>query len=256
MQGANVMFSDFRQRLLGGERLVGTMVTLDSPEVVEILVLVGFDWLFFDAEHAPLGDGSMQRMIQAAGKTPCVIRLPDHGESSVKRALDMGAAGIIVPQVNTAEQAEKIVGYSRYAPEGMRGVGVGRAQGYGLNFNEYVAQANENIAVIVQAEHIAAVEDIHDIASVEGLDAVFVGPYDLSASLGKLGQVEDAAVIEAIDRVERVCTTLGKRLGIFAMSVEAVAPFARKGYTLLTVGIDTNMLGSAAKKLLEGINKI
>lgn len=251
------MFSNFRRRLLRGDRLTGTMVTLDSPEVVEILVLVGFDWLFFDAEHAPLGDGSMQRMIQAAGnQVPCVIRLPDHGESSVKRALDMGAAGIIVPQVNTAEQAEKIVGYSRYAPEGMRGVGLGRAHGYGLNFDEYVAQANESIAVIVQAEHITAVENIHAIAGIEGIDAVLVGPYDLSASLGKLGQVDDAAVVAAIDRVGEVCLGLGKRLGIFVLSAEAAAPFVRKGYTLLTVGIDTQFLGMAAKKLLESMNKL
>ena len=246
----------FRQRLLAGERLVGPMVTLGSPEVAEILTKVGFDWLFLDAEHAPFDALSLQRMVQAAGDTPCLVRLEASQEVPIKKALDVGAAGIIAPMVNTAEQAAQVVGWSRYSPQGTRGVGLSRAHGYGLNFNEYMTTANDSVAIVVQAEHIQAVENMEAIVQVEGVDGVLIGPYDLSASLGLIGQIEHPEVVAAVDRVTAVCQQAGKPLGVFGVSATAVQPYIEKGYTLIIVGVDTLLLSSAANRLLKQVREI
>jgi 2-dehydro-3-deoxyglucarate aldolase len=244
----------FRTRLLRGDLLVGTMVTLNSPEVVELLADTGFDWLFVDAEHSPLAILDIQRLVQAAGdRCPCIVRLPEASEVPVKKALDIGAAGIIAPLVNSAKQAEEIVRMAKYAPGGSRGVGVSRAHRYGLGFQEYLDGANENTAVIVQVEHIDAVANIETIARVPGIDAVFVGPYDLSASLGKLGQVNDPEVQGAIETVTRASLQAGIKLGFFGLTPESVRPYIDRGYTLIVAGIDTMMLGSAAGQLLADL---
>lgn len=248
------MEHQFRNRLLRGDLLVGTMVTLNSPEVTELLAGIGFDWLFIDAEHSPLTMIEIQHMVQAAGKEcPCIVRLPEASEVPVKQALDIGAAGIIAPLVNSAGQAEDIVRMAKYAPDGSRGVGVSRAHRYGLGFQEYLDGANEETAVIVQVEHIDAVANIESIARVRGIDAVFVGPYDLSASLGKLGQVNDPEVQGAIETVTEVSLQAGIKLGIFGLSAKSVRPFIDRGYTLIVAGIDTMMLGSAASQLLADL---
>lgn len=245
------MTHDFRARLLRGDLLIGTMITLTSPEVAEIMAEVGFDWLFLDAEHSVFEAREIQLMLQAAGVAmPCVVRLAVAAEVPIKKALDIGAAGIIAPQVNSADQAQQIVRMAKYAPAGARGVGIGRAHRYGLKLREYVAEANQRTAVIVQAEHIDAVRNIESIVRVEGVDAVLIGPYDLSASLGRLGQVDHPDVTQAIDRVTEVCLQAGVRLGIFGVSANAVKPYIARGYTLIVAGVDTMLLGQAAGGLL------
>ena len=245
------MTQQFRSRLVNGELLIGTVVTLSCPEVAEVLAGAGFDWLFIDAEHSPLEARDMQALLQGAGPgTPCVVRLSSGEQVPIKKALDIGAAGIIAPQVNSAEQAQAVVRFSKYPPLGARGVGIGRAHGYGLGFQEYVDTANESIAVIVQAEHVDAVDNIEAIVSVPGIDGVLVGPYDLSASLGRLGQVDHPEVTAAIDRVTRACREAGVRLGIFGASPAAVRPSIEQGFPLIAVGGDTLMLGRAAKDVL------
>jgi 2-dehydro-3-deoxyglucarate aldolase len=244
------MKQSFRQRLKARELLVGTLISLGSPEVAEIMVDAGFDWLFLDAEHSALDTLELQRLLQGAGATPGVVRVASSAEVPIKKALDIGAAGIIAPMVNSAEQAEQVVRWAKYAPLGTRGVGIGRAHGYGAKFQEYVQQANEQIAVIVQAEHIDAVNSIETIAQVAGVDAVLVGPYDLSASLGRLGEVRHPEVMDAIEHVTRVCQAAQLPLGIFGLSAEAVQPYIKRGYTLITVGVDVVLMGDAAKQLL------
>jgi len=250
------MTQEFRQRLLTGERLIGPMVTLGAPEIAEILSKVGFDWLFLDAEHAPFDALSLQRMIQAAGETPCLVRLEASQEVPIKKALDVGAVGVIAPMVNTAEQAAQVVSWSRYSPLGTRGVGLSRAHGYGLSFSEYMETANDSVAVIVQAEHIHAVGNIEEIVQVEGIDGVLIGPYDLSASLGLLGQIEHPDVVAAVDQVTAVCQQAGVPLGVFGVSATAVQPYIKKGYTLITTGVDTLLLSSAANRLLEKVRSV
>ncbi len=240
----------FRTRLKRGDRLIGTIISLAAPEVVEIVAAAGFDWLFLEAEHAPLSPLDLQRLIIAAHGLPCVVRLPNHDEIQIKRALDAGAAGIIVPQVNTAEQARAVVARAKFPPQGSRGVGVARANSYGYAVADYVARANEESAVIVQAEHIEAVGNLAQIAAVPGVDAIFVGPYDLSASMGKLGQLGDPEVVAAIAKVAKVTLAAGLKLGFFAMSAELVAPQMASGFTLIACGVDTVFLAQRARETL------
>lgn len=247
------MPNSFRARLRRGDLLVGPMVCLSSPEVVEILCGAGFDWLFLEAEHAPASPLTLQHMMIAARDTPCVVRLPNHDEIWVKRALDMGAAGVIVPQVNTADQARAVVRFAKYAPLGQRGVGVSRAHGYGYAVADYIARANDDTAVIVQAEHIEAVRNIDAITDVPGLDAVLIGPYDLSASMGKMGQVNDPEVVAAIKVVADAARRKNLKLGFFGVSVEAVKPYLAEGFTLIAAGVDTMMLGQAASELCRAL---
>ena len=245
---------DFRQRFLSGERLIGTMLTLPSGAVAELLGDCGFDWLFVDAEHGPFESTELQNVLQTVSRrVACLVRVPSHGEVLIKRSLDLGAAGVIVPQVNTAAQAERIVEFSRYAPLGNRGVGIARAHGYGLDFQPYVERANDTTTVVVQAEHVQAVENIDEIVKIPGVDGVLIGPYDLSASMGVMGQIDHPRVVEAIDHVTRSCQKVGMKLGIFGVSVADVKPFLDRGYTLLVIGVDTIMLGRTARHMLQDL---
>jgi len=240
----------FRQRLKDHETLIGTIVSLASPEVAEVLSAAGFDWLFLDAEHNPLEPLTIQRLIIGAHQTPCLVRLARGDEVSIKKALDAGATGIIAPLINSAEQAAEVVRHAKYAPQGTRGVGAGRAHGYGLAFQDYLSRANDETVVVVQAEHIDAVNNIEAIVQVPGLDGILIGPYDLSASLGHIGEVTHPDVVAAIERVTQTCRATHMPLGIFSMSAEAARPYIERGYTLLAVSIDTVLLGTAARKML------
>jgi 2-keto-3-deoxy-L-rhamnonate aldolase RhmA len=245
------MTQEFRARLKRREKLLGTMVTLASGASAEVLASLGFDWLFIDAEHGALETRELNEILQAVGdKAACIVRVPQAAELPIKKALDLGAHGIIVPQVNTAEQAADVVRWARYAPEGARGVGLARAHGYGLKFREYLSAANREIAVIVQAEHARAVENIDAIVRVPGIDAVLLGPYDLSASLGLMGMIDDPVVVAAIGRVTEACRRADMPLGYFGVTAAAVRPYVERGYTLIVAGVDTLYLANGAKALL------
>ncbi|MCH2211015.1 MAG: aldolase/citrate lyase family protein [Fuerstiella sp.] len=251
------MFHNFRTRLRNGERLYGTMVTTPAPAVAEILADVGFDWLFIDGEHGALDIAQILSILQAADdRIPCIVRVPVADEVWIKRVLDLGAAGIVAPQVNTTETATAVVNAARYAPEGGRGVGLARAHGYGTGFREYMQNANEQTTVIVQAEHAMGVANIESIVAVPGIDAVLLGPYDLAASLGKMGDVNDPVVTEAIDRVTTVCRTAEMPLGYFGITPEAVQPYVELGYNLIITATDTLFLSAAAEKTVRTLREM
>ena len=250
------MTPSFRARLRSGERLVAPLLTLNSAAVTELMAAVGFDWLFIDAEHAPLEPFQMQAMLQGAGATPCVIRLPAGDEVPIKKALDIGAAGIIAPQVNSADHARRIVQAAKYAPIGERGLGIARAHGYGLKVGKYMQTANDDTAVIVQAEHRDAVEQIRDIVRVEGVDGVLIGPYDLSASLGRPGAVDHPEVTGAIERVRAACAEVRLPIGIFGLTADAVQPYINQGFTMIVVGVDTVLLADGAAALLKAVRGV
>src|SRR5690606_27171430 len=142
-----------------------------------------------------------------------------------------------------------VVRFARYSPAGSRGVGLARAHGYGLKFQEYVSRANDDVAVIVQAEHVQAVDNIDSILAVEGIDAVQLGPYDLAASMDRMGQVDDPAVVAAIDHVIQTCHEAGIAVGWFGVSAAAVTPYINRGCTLITAGVDTLLLAEAARQM-------
>ncbi|MEM7207522.1 MAG: aldolase/citrate lyase family protein [Pseudomonadota bacterium] len=245
----------FKQRLQSGESLSGTMVTLASPEVAEMLSLCDFDWLFLDGEHAPLAPLGWQRVIQATGgRCANLLRVPESTEAAMKQALDIGTDGVIVPNVKTADLAKQIVDWCKYPPRGSRGVGLARAHGYGLGFAEYVQSANDDTLVVIQAEHIDAVNNIEDIVKVNGIDCVFIGPYDLSASMGKMGEVDDPDVIAAIDHVAATCKSKNISLGYFGVDANAVRVYRDKGFSLICAGTDAGLLTGAAMQLRESLN--
>jgi len=248
------MSASFKKKLIEKELLLGTILTLASTEIVEIVCQAGLDWLFIDLEHSALSFQDAQRMLQVAGpEIPGLIRVPSHDDVWIKKALDIGAAGIIVPQVNTAADAQRTVQFCQYPPEGSRSVGIARAQGYGDKFQDYVAAANQEITVVVQIEHIDAVANIEKILAVSGIDGLFVGPYDLSASMGKTGLTTDPEVQEAISKVKQAATRANIPLGIFGPAAETVHPYIQDGYTLIAVGIDTLLVGKAVKEMVGAL---
>jgi 2-dehydro-3-deoxyglucarate aldolase len=227
-------------------------LTLPSPELAEMISSCGYDWLFMDGEHGSLSTLDWQRMLQAvAGRSAAIIRVATNSEREIKKILDIGADGIIAPQVNTADEARHVVACCKYPPQGIRGVGLARAQGYGRSFADYMETANDSIAVIVQAEHIDAVNNIDQIVEVDGIDAVFIGPYDLSASMGLMGQVDHPQVVEAIDRVGRACQQRDISLGYFGTTAESVQGYVRKGYHLICAGTDAGFVSAGAEQTLK-----
>ncbi len=247
---------NFTQRLRQNDLLLGTMLTLPSPELAEIISSCGYDWLFMDGEHGNLSTLDWQRMLQAvAGRSSAIIRVATNSEREIKKILDIGADGIIAPQVNTADEARHVVACCKYPPQGIRGVGLARAQGYGRSFADYMETANDSIAVIVQAEHIDAVNNIEQIVEVDGIDAVFIGPYDLSASMGLMGQVDHPEVVEAIDRIGRACQQRDISLGYFGTTAESVQDYVRKGYHLICAGTDAGFVVGGAEDTLEKLRR-
>ena len=245
---------NFKTRLHNNERLIGTMLTLPSPEIAEMISKCGYDWLFIDGEHGLLPIAECQRLLQAvAGRCASLIRVPENTESEFKRALDIGADGIIAPRVNTAEEAQQIVKWCQYPPAGIRGIGLGRAHGYGLDFAEYMETANQETVVVVQAEDIEAVENIESIVQVEGIDAVFIGPYDLSASMNKMGQIDDPEVLDAIEKVTEVCLRNKIPLGYFGVSADSVKPYMERGYSLICAGVDAGFVTQGAGQIIENL---
>jgi 2-keto-3-deoxy-L-rhamnonate aldolase RhmA len=251
------MDSIIKERLRKKGILFGTIITLPSSDVAEILSLAGFDWLFLDMEHGALSIEAVQNLIRAVGAdTPCLVRVPANEEVWIKRCLDAGPAGVIIPHVNSEEDARRAVAFSKYPPLGRRSIGVSRASGFGLNLETYLSNANKISTVVIQIEHIDAVHKIEDIVKVEGIDALFVGPYDLSASMGKTGQLEDPEVLEAILQVKRCAQKAGLPLGTFGAVPEAAVSAFDDGFRLIAVATDTLLLGDSAIKLQKNLKQL
>lgn len=245
--------ANFKQKLRSGTPLIGTIVSLATPAVTECLSRIGFDWLWLDMEHAPLSLENIQSMLTA--KDPIcggLVRIPKNDDKWIKRVLDIGAEGIIVPHVSSVDEVRKAISSAKYPPAGSRSFGAGRAHLYGID-PTYQQRANDSIVVVVQIEDKDAVKNIDAILSVEGLDAIIIGPYDLSGSFSKLGEVGDSEVQDAIQKVVRACKKHSVPAGIFALHTEQANRYIDQGFTLVAVGVDIHTLWTAAKDKLKDV---
>ena len=240
-----------KHKLLSGEKTIGSWLTMPSLAISELMAKVGFDWLTIDLEHSSLSieqAGEMIRIIDLAGVSP-LVRLTSNDGNQIKRVMDSGAHGIIVPMVKTKGDAEQAVSSVYYPPKGIRGVGLARAQHYGIGFHEYRDWLEENAIIIVQIEHIDAVNNLKDILSVDGVDGYIIGPYGLSASLGVSGEFDHSSMIEAMNEIYRVATSLGKYGGIHIVEpdTDLLKQSVLEGFTFLAYSVDFRMLDVSAR---------
>lgn len=236
---------------------IGSWITLTSPQVAEIMAMAGFDWLCIDMEHSASDFQATQQMMVAiqAKSVPVFVRVGANDPLLIKRTLDAGADGIIVPSVNSKQDAKKAIIAVKYPPTGTRGVGLSRAQGYGFDFEKYRDEKAPSIPLIVQIEHIDAIKELEDILSLEGVDGSFIGPYDLSGSLGKPGQYDDEDVKQAIVRYEEVAKRYSKMMGFHVVppDYQLVKEKQARGYNFIAFSFDAFFLGTAVRNQLKHI---
>jgi len=241
-------------KLLHGRKMtIGSWLAIPNEASAEIMANAGFDWLVIDMEHSPIVAESASRLIRIIDLCglPALCRLPSNDPVVAKQVLDAGAAGIIVPMVENREEAIKAVEAAYYPPKGIRGVGLARAQGYGSEFEAY--KDNYRVVVIAMIESMKGVGNIEEIVTVSGLNGILVGPYDISASFGLIGQLDHPKIHDGLKKVIGACdqANIGCGLHVVHPSNEAVQIAYEAGYTFLALGIDMIFLDQAAKKSLE-----
>jgi 2-dehydro-3-deoxyglucarate aldolase len=251
--------STLKQRLRSGDTTVGSWITLAHPAIAELMARAGFDWLVVDLEHSVITIREAEeliRIIELCGVAP-LVRLSANDPVQIKRVMDAGAHGVVVPMVNTAEQASQAVSAVKYPPQGTRGVGLARAQGYGQRFEEYKAWVEQHSVVIVQIEHIRAVDNLDRILAVPGVDGFIVGPYDLSGSLGVPGEFGHPSVLAALEKIRITAESMRVMSGFHVVhpSHEDVKAKMRAGYRFIGYSLDTLLLGEMCRtglRLIKG----
>ena len=243
--------NSFRNALLERQVTIGTWLQINNPTSAEILANAGYDWITIDIEHTDIDITSLTGLLRGMygrGAAP-IARVSTNDVIEIRRALDMGAAGVLVPFVSTAEQARQAVAAAKYPPMGVRGFSFCRANNWGADFAADARSANDETAVIVMIESKEGVENIEEIAAVNGIDAVFIGPYDLSGSYGMPGQTQDPIVQAACQRVVRACEQAEKSVGLLLVrpTPTAVRQVIDQGFTLLCLGVDTVFIDQGAR---------
>ena len=239
-----------KTRLRGRDKVFVGWTSIGHPQVTEVLVRSGVDIMGIDIEHSTITLEQSQRIIaasQAAG-VACLARIASHNEEAIKRLLDSGADGIIVPMVSTIDEVAALVEWCKSPPVGRRSFGVSRAQGYGLDFDSYTSRWNETSILIIQIESASAVENIEAIVDTKLLDGVMIGPYDLSGSLGVPGQLDHPKVIEAANKVIAACKRAGIACGthIVSPNAENIKAVFDEGFTFTALSSDVFLLGEWA----------
>lgn len=247
----------FRDQLARGEAVLGCFLSLGSSATAELMANAGYDWGLIDLEHGAGDerDALSQMQALAAGGSIAIVRVESTARQRVHRILDFGAHGIMFPRIDTAEDAKAAVAAMRYPPDGVRGVAFSnRAGGYGSNFRPYMA-GSLSLITIVQIESPAAVQNADAIAAIEGVDVLFVGPSDLSHSMGMLGNFEHPDFVSAIQRTAKAASSNGKHCGILLPSPKDFQKYYDLGYRFIASGSDAVLLNQAARSLVEGIRK-
>ena len=251
----DLLVNPFRERLKQPGVPLGTWLMSGASSTAEAMGRAGFDWLLLDLEHVPVDDRDAVGILQAIAGTraAAVARLAANDPVLFKRALDMGAQTVMVPFVNSADEARRAVSYAKYPPEGIRGfAAMHRASGYGT-VKDYGRRANESVYTIIQLETPQAVAALEEIAAVPGVDALFLGPGDLSASMGHIGNLAAPAVQAAIADVAARCRRIGIPCGIVGPTPEMVVGFAAAGYDFVAVASDMGMMMRQATAFIEAI---
>jgi 2-dehydro-3-deoxyglucarate aldolase len=241
--------------------LIGSWINTASSIIAEIMSGSGFDFLVVDAEHSAVDMNDCIHLFQAikSGNPNCtpMVRMPGNAYQDTKRYLDAGAMGVIAPLIITRKEAELLVNSVKYPPQGKRGVGFGRSHGYGFAFDEYMKIANEETFVCVQLEHIKAIENIDDIFSVKGINAAFIGPYDLSASMGLTAQFEHPDYEKAVQTILQKCQKYGLMAGIHVVQPDSgeVKKRIEEGFNMIAYSLDITMIGKACREGIKSIKK-
>jgi len=246
-----------KKKLINNEITLGSWITIGDESIAEIIAKAGYDWLVVDLEHSYIGidtAAKIIRVIDLCGVTP-LVRLTSNSSEQIKRVMDSGAHGIVVPMVNSAKDAKQAVSATRYAPKGVRGVGLARAQGYGVEFQEYLKWQENNPTVIVQIEHKDAVTNLKEILSVPGVDGFIIGPYDLSCSLGIPGKFKNKKFIDTMNYIKEVGLSLNCPAGLHIVEpdLKLLEQAIRDKFTFIAYSVDIRMLDYGFR---NGINHI
>jgi 2-keto-3-deoxy-L-rhamnonate aldolase RhmA len=244
-----------KDKLTAGAQTIGVWMGIPSPDVTLALAQMDFDWFLYDNEHSALNDQITQDLMMVTRGTDIVplVRVAWNDPVLVKRALDIGAYGVIIPWVNTKEEAINAVQACKYPPEGIRGVGPRIAA---IGDPQYLATANEEILVIVQIETEEAVKNVEAIFSVQGVDGFFIGPADLSTSLGVMGKYNDPKVVKAIDKILEAGKKVGVSSGIYGMGLDDVKQRLRQGFQFISIASDLSLLGQGATFALKELGRL
>ncbi len=246
-----------KQKLKNNELTLGSWVTIGHPSIIDIMASAGFEWLVIDMEHTSIDLTMAHNLIATiqANGMKALVRVSKNEEVIIKRILDMGADGIVVPMVKSREDALEAIDYAKYPPVGKRGVGLFRAQKYGLGFDEYKKWVNDELVIIAQIEHYEAVEKIEEIITTDGIDAVIIGPYDLSGSMGYPGKYDREDVKKGIKKVLDACSKNNIPSGFHVIESDPSKLNERieQGCTFLAYSLDFFFLGDSAR---EGMKKV
>jgi 2-dehydro-3-deoxyglucarate aldolase len=246
-----------KSKLAKSELTIGSWITLGHPAIAEIMAAAGFDWLVLDMEHSVLQLNEIQSIIQVLDKQQCpaIVRLTSNHPDQIKRVMDAGATGVMVPMVKSAADAQAAVQGVYYPPRGQRGVGLARAQGYGASFPEYQRWLEKNAVVVVMIEHVDAVKAIDEILAVPGIDAYIIGPYDLSGSMGMPGELNHPEVQAAIDKVLEAGKRAKKPGGIHVIEPDpdALQQRIKAGFNFLGYALDIRILDSICRNHMKQI---
>ena len=246
-----------REKLSNNEAVYGLWVTLESPSITEIAVSLGMDWVLIDAEHGHLDWKDISGHVRAAMRsdTVLIVRIAERSTSLSKRALDIGADGIMIPWMESMEEVQKAVSDCNYPPEGRRGIGGERATAWGQCLKEHTAEANENVLVIPIIESIEAIPNVADMCKVDGVEIFFFGPADFSSTAGFRGQWEGPGISEKILELKNTIKNAGKYCGVVSTSNQNLTERIDQGFQMLAMGTDNGMMLRSLHESLKKVNR-
>ncbi|MCW3109086.1 MAG: 4-hydroxy-2-oxovalerate aldolase [Segetibacter sp.] len=250
---------NLKSKIKSGQAVNGCWLNLGSSLTAEIVGLAGFDWVLIDLEHGAGNEKDVLAQLQALEHThtAAIVRVESAEKQRIHRVLDVGAEGVMCPHINNLDQAKKVVSGLRYPPEGSRGVAkMVRASGFGKNFDEYRNSANENIVGVVQIETIEALDHLDEIAALDGIDVLFIGPADLTMALGIFGQFDHPLFVDAVKATVSAAQKAGKSTGILIFNPNDYSTYYNLGIRMIACGADATFVAEGARNMSEKLNSI